>query len=194
MGQSLAPEFASGERDRWGRHPAVLASPSGSAHTTLAADLIVQGFVRAEPSDMPRECRTEFLRLEAQARAARRGLWADPAYAIIDASRSESFAEQGSKIVLAEGAVVSTGQWRTLTFLNFGRGRGGASVAISRSVLRELEQSGIQAAALKGKRIRVRGQLALRQSPRIELLSAAGLELTDENALTPAPHSGQNGN
>lgn len=136
-----------------------------------------------EPLDADAACLPVLYQLESAAREARLGLWADPAYAVLDAADSAAFAQLAGKIVLAEGIVAGVGKWRTLSLINFGRGRRGeVSASLSRRVARAMETRGTPLAGLKGSRIRIRGPLQLRTSPRFEIFSADAIEIMSSPA------------
>ncbi len=104
-GQRLSAAMA-GERDRWGRHAADVIT--ASAPQTLNEKIISAGLARVDAGDAPPGCLPALLRSEGQARQAGRGLWADPAYAILDAGQRGNLAARGGQIVIMEGNVVST--------------------------------------------------------------------------------------
>ena len=160
--------------DRWGRRLAVLASGDSSLNQAL----IAAGWARADPGDAEPACLAGLLLAEGEARATRSGIWADPAYAVFDAERWGNFAPFAGQIVIAEGKVASIGQWRSLTFLNFSRDRAsGPAAVLSRRLASSLEKSGHPVAGLKGARLRVRGQLQVRNAPRIEIFSPGAIEI-----------------
>ena len=116
----------------------------------------------------------------ARARAAGRGLWADPAYAILDASDPESFSGRVGEVVIAQGLVASFGASRGRTYLNLGPGgRGSASLSLSRAQARAFERIGQTPAALVGRTIRARGLLDMRPGPRIQITGPESVELVD---------------
>ena len=182
-GMKLSADIAVGAPDRWGRQLAILASDRA---VSTSAELIAAGWARFEPGDAQPGCETTLLRLESNARDARQGLWADPAYAVLAANDHASFAGRGGQIVLMEGTIVSTGQWRSLTFLNLGRDRrADPAIVLSRRLAAALEKTGQPIASLKGARIRVRGLLQTRNSPRIEIYSTQALERLAPADLEP---------
>ena len=70
--------------DRHGRllAQAWLAAADSTKGVWLQEMLLTQGLARVASTDDARALVPELLRIEAQARAARRGLWADPAYRV----------------------------------------------------------------------------------------------------------------
>lgn len=177
--------LASPERDRWGRHIAVLTAQ----HTAnLALDLIRAGWGRFDPADATAPCASLLLAAEDEARSGGRGVWADPEYRVRNADRPEDFAGLSGSMVLAEGVVAQVARWRTLTFLNFGKARRGeVSATLSRALALALEKAGQPPSSLKGARVRVRGMMNLRNSPRIELYSAAAIEILAAAPLSASP-------
>lgn len=164
-----------GDRDRWGRNAARIGS---GASPDLAVELLRAGWARVDAADAPTTCLSLLFDAEREARAAGRGLWADPAYAVLDAASPERFQGHGGRIVITEGVVTSVAKWRTLTFLNFGKARRGeVSAALSRSLAAAMEKAGSPPASLKGAHIRIRGLLNVRNSPRIEIFSQNAIEI-----------------
>jgi endonuclease YncB( thermonuclease family) len=174
--QTLQADIDAGAPDRWGRRVAKVAV-AGRAEP-IVNEILRNGLARVHPLDVARDCLAEMLKLEAGAREGRVGLWADPAYEIVAAKGAKSRADRAGSVVLAEGQVISVGQWRTLTFLNLGADRqNDLSVSLSRRVSQDLERTGRSPASLKGATIRVRGLFQVRNSPRIEIFSAGSLEV-----------------
>lgn len=84
------------------------------------------------------------------------------------------------EIAVLEGRVVSVGERPQRTYLNFSRRRGeGASIGIARKLWREMQAAGWTAAALKDKRIRVRGVLGGQDGLAMDLSAQNALELID---------------
>jgi micrococcal nuclease len=112
---------ALGPVDRWGRIPArlFLQGKGESADETLAA----AGLAMASAD--PGMCGAGVLAAEAQARAAKLGLWADPAFAALDPDDRAAFTPRAGTLVVVEGRVCSVGHAGSRTYLNLGAGRCG---------------------------------------------------------------------
>ncbi len=143
----------------------------------LQARLIDDGLVRAYSRFDTRRCAVSLLKREAEARAAKRGIWADAFYRIRKAD--ELGADIGT-FQLVESKVASVKVGRERTFLNFGPDyRTDFTVTISARDMKRLAKDGIDPASWNGKAVRVRGWLSLLNGPEIELTHAEQIELLD---------------
>jgi hypothetical protein len=107
------------------------------------------------------------LALERRARRARRGLWADPGFAV---RRAEEAGRYAGTIQIVEGAVVETARVDRQMFLNFAADwRTGFTVRIGGDALRLFRAEGIDPASYRGLRLRVRGFVDGGQRPSIEV-------------------------
>jgi hypothetical protein len=143
----------------------------------LQSRLIGDGLARAYSRSDTRRCAVPLLKREAEARTAKRGIWADAFYRIRNAD------ELGGDIgtfQVVESKVVSVKVGRERTFLNFGPDyRTDFTVTISARDMKRLAKDGIDPASWNGKTVRVRGWLSLLNGPEIELTHAEQIELLD---------------
>lgn len=143
----------------------------------LQARLVADGFVRVASRTDTSRCAAALLKLEAEARAAKRGLWADPVYRVRDPN--ELTADIGT-FQLVEGKVLAVKKTRDRTYLNFGPDyRSDFTVTISARDAKRLAKENIDPAAWSGKTIRIRGWLTLLNGPEIELTHKEQVELLD---------------
>lgn len=164
-----------GPRDRWDRVPAVVALREGGG-IDLAELLVAEGLGLVDAGERDGLCRPALLAAEAGARAARRGFWASDR-ALLPADRPEMLREAGGRFTLVEGRVVSVGERRDRTYLNFGRDFArDFAVVVPKRIWARLKQAGASATALTGKTIRVRGLLEIRRAPVLEIEAADMLE------------------
>ena len=143
--------------------------------------LLAQGeaLVSAEVTD--KDCAAVLAAAEAEARRARRGIWADPA-AIKNAESPGDILAGIGRFTVVEGRVLSVRQAGATTYLNFGRNwTRDFAVTISRRVAAALEAAGISLKSLENRRIRVRGWVEARGGPRIEVLRAGQIEMLGGN-------------
>jgi hypothetical protein len=172
--------------NRFGLIPARLfaAPPGVTEEIGVAESILDAGFARYRPDAAAHPCRDQLLAAEAEARAAKIGLWADPAYAVVPAGERAAFANPRTGMVLVEGTPTSLGETAARFYLNFGPSRG-ADFAITlpkrgaNGTANGLEKAGIKVHDLVGKRLRVRGLLDATFGPQIELSDPDGLELVD---------------
>ncbi len=163
--------------DRYGRQPAYLfLDPQTPAQRLL----LLQGAALASGRIADAGCRTELIAAEAEARTARRGVWA-AGTAIKNAENSGDILAGIGHFGLVEGRVVSVRQARATLYLNFGRRwTDDFAVTISRRNAASLEAAGIALKSLQGRRIRVRGVIGRRIGPRMDVRQIGQLEVLDE--------------
>jgi micrococcal nuclease len=115
------------------------------------------------------------LDIEAQARDARRGLWALQEFRVIGAGEA---ARHPDSFQLVEGRVVAVERKGGRTFLNFGEDwRSDFTVAIDAKLRRQMAGRGLDPASFQGKMVRVRGWIRSRNGPLIELVRPEQIEV-----------------
>jgi endonuclease YncB( thermonuclease family) len=187
-GGEVAVRALAEKPNRFGRIPARLfAAPasgpiaaSAGAEIGLAEAILDAGLARYRPDAAAHPCREALLAAEAEARAAKIGLWADPYYAVLPAGERDAFAKAPSGMVLVEGTVASLGETAARFYLNFGPRRGSDfAITLPKRDANALEKAGLKVHDLVGKRLRVRGLLDAAFGPQMELSDRDGLELVD---------------
>lgn len=145
-----------GSTDRWDRTAALVALGG----QPLAGLLVRDGLARVRPDDTPPVCLRQLLRLEDEARRARRGLWAEPD-GVVDALAMAGRTDLNGRFTIVEGRVIGLGRGRASIYLNFGTiSRHDLSVTVQKRSLQRVEASGMTWTSLKGRRVRVRGIVA----------------------------------
>jgi micrococcal nuclease len=163
LGKRLALSYGGTPVDRYGRLLAELTDETGR---WIQGELLAQGLARAYTFPDNRARAADLHKREAEARAARRGIWASPHYRVQQAA-SEVRALSGFELV--EGRVLAVAQNRGRTYLNFGADwRSDFTVAVSDGGRRMFREAGIELGQLEGKQIRVRGWLKFENGPMIE--------------------------
>lgn len=144
----------------------------------LQGELVKGGWARvATRSDM-RACGRELIAIEADARKAKRGLWADAFYRI---RKPEELASEIGSFQIVEGKIAAVGGGRGRLYLNFGTDyRTDFTVTISVRDRKRLAKEGLDPATWAGKTIRIRGWLSLLNGPEIELTHAEQVEVIGE--------------
>ncbi|MGE3646396.1 MAG: thermonuclease family protein [Beijerinckiaceae bacterium] len=180
-GQDLFARIDSGPPDRWGRNPARLwLSDTAGAPAAIAAGLIEAGWALAAPETAEPACLPLHYRLELKARGANLGLWSDAHYRPVEATDMDKLHARSGQYLIVEGKLVSARRWRTLTFLNFGTGRGkGLSASISARARKAFEAAGQAPESLAGKRLRLRGLLEIRNGARMAISGPQFVEVID---------------
>src|SRR5882757_10734589 len=104
--------------DRYGRQPAFAFI--ASSDTPVQNLLLAQGEALVSGTVTGKDCAAALLAAEAEARRAKRGIWADPA-AIKNAESPGDILAGIGRFTVVEGKVLSVRQAGATTYLNFGR-------------------------------------------------------------------------
>jgi endonuclease YncB( thermonuclease family) len=172
-----------GPPDRWGRAPAHIELPGATA-IDLGELLVSEGLAVVDAGGRDLLCRPELLQAEDRARRSRVGLWREGTWPIA-VSALEKLGQAAGHFAIIQGRVVSVGERRERTYLNFGRDWSrDFNVTIPRRSWETLKARGISAASLTGRIVRVRGMIEMRRSPTLDLTVADMLELVDTTAGT----------
>ena len=166
----------------------LLAPVAADRHGDWRGDLVVEGppwsegavaegSARVRPGPGDEAGYGALLAAEAKARAAGLGLWADPGYAIIDASDPVAVARQEGRFTIMSGRVRHVGTTRDQVWIDFGdQWRSDVTVVVPRTERSRFVAAGLDAEALEGRSVRVRGVVTLREGPRIEVTEPAAIE------------------
>ena len=118
------------------------------------------------------------LALEAEARGARRGLWALPEFRVITSNEAIRHLDS---FQLVQGRVRNVDRKAGRTFVNFGEDwRSDFTVEIAARLRRHLAAVGLDPADYQGKMVRVRGWIKSRNGPLIELVQPEQIEVIAE--------------
>ena len=165
--------------DRYGRQVAFVFL--SSSETPVQGLLLGQGQALVSADVTDKDCAAALVAAEAEARAAKRGTWAD-ASAIKNAESPDDILTGIGRFTVVEGKVLSVRQAGATTYLNFGRNwTQDFAATISRRVTPAIEAAGLTIKSLENKRIRVRGFVEARGGPRIEVLRAGQIEVLGVN-------------
>lgn len=152
LGKSVTLRFGGAREDRYGR---VLAQLERSDGLWLEGELLRRGLARVYTFADNRTAAAQLYAIERQARKARRGIWADPHYAL---RKPEEALRHVGGFEIVEGRIVSVARVSGNVFLNFGEDWHAAfTVRLDGKALRLFRAEGIDPASLQGKRVRVRG-------------------------------------
>jgi endonuclease YncB( thermonuclease family) len=177
-GASLRLERLGAAQDRYGR--VVAFAFAGDTTQSLQEVLLEQGQARVSARVGGKACADGLLRLEREARAARRGLWADPNFAPLAAENLPRLRAEGGRFVLVEGKVLSVRESGATVYFNFGRRwTRDFSVILLRRHKPAFTAAGLDPKALEGRRIRVRGWLEQRAGPVIEASAPEQIEFIE---------------
>ena len=175
LGRALSLAYGGRRTDRHGRALAHLYDPAGR---WLQGALLAAGMARVYSFADNRALLPRMLGHERRARAARRGIWKSPFYAVRKAAAAG--VHVGS-FQLVEGRVLKTATVRGRVYLNYGDDwRSDFTVTLAPKVRRLFEAEGIDPADYEGRRLRVRGWLKSYNGPMIEVTHPEQIELLEE--------------
>ncbi|HEX2554921.1 MAG TPA: thermonuclease family protein [Microvirga sp.] len=172
-----------GAADRWNRVPAQIAPTDASPPAGFARHLVERGLALVDPGEAEALCDPALLAVEAEARHERRGLWADER--VLAADDPPALRRRIGAFAIVEGRVRSVGERERRTYLDFGRAWSeNFTVTIPKRAWTVLTAGGLSAAALRGRRVRVRGVIEEWNGPALTLQAPEALELLDREAAT----------
>ncbi len=177
LGRAVGLAYGGAPIDRHGRRLAHLVRSEDGVW--IQGAMVAAGFARAYANFADnRGGLAVLLSLEAAARAARRGIWADPFYAVRRADRLSDADLDGFQLV--EGTVLAVGRAAGRVFLNFGADWATDFTATIQPEDREAfenEQGEVDLSRLEGRRVRLRGWLTWRDGPAMDLVVPEQIEL-----------------
>ena len=125
-------------------------------------------------------CAAALLTIEGAARLARRGIWADPNFAPLQAENLSQLQAQRGHFALVEGKVLSVRESGATIYVNFGRRwTRDFTVIILKRQQRTFAAAGLEPKKLEGRRIRVRGWIEQRSGPVLMADAPEQIELID---------------
>lgn len=154
QGRTVTLSFSGTQQDRYGRVLAQLVRDDG---LWVQGELIRRGFARVYTFPDNRAGATEMLTLEREARAEKRGLWADPFFAI---RTPEEAGRYIGDLQLVEGKIADGAKTQNAVFLNFGNDWHTAfTLRLNSETLRLFRAEKVDPLALIGATVRVRGYI-----------------------------------
>ncbi len=177
LGRSFRLHVDGNPQDRHGR---ILAHPVSNDGLWLQGEMIRAGLARVYTFADNRSPAAALYALEREARAAGRGIWSHPYYAIRPTS-PDDLNKDIATFQIVEGWVAEVARVRARVFLNFGEDYNeDFTVTFDRAVTRLFEEAGIDPLAYEGRAIRVRGWIRDFNGPQIELTHPEQIELVPE--------------
>lgn len=181
LGWDVRLRWAAAREDRHGRLQAHVERADG---VWVQGALLRAGLARVFTTIDTRARAGDMLALETEARAAHFGLWGHRFYAL---RSTEPNSRDFGSFQIVEGRVLTVKRNRNQIFLNFGPDwRSDFTVRIPREAFRRFEEHGVALLKLQGQMVRVRGYLARRNGPMIELTHPEALELVPSSS-PPSP-------
>jgi micrococcal nuclease len=177
-GQSLLLEQDKRTSDRYGQLLAQAFIVSEQDQVWLQGRLVQEGLARAYSFPDNRGCAAELIALEATARRAHRGLWANAAYAVRPAETTRELLRYVGSYQLVEGTVATAFASKGRVYLDFGADwKTDFTASVDTTARKEFESAGLDPAALKGQRIRVRGWIESLYGPQIRVTHPEQIEI-----------------
>ncbi|MGH1351935.1 MAG: thermonuclease family protein [Methyloligellaceae bacterium] len=157
-------------RDRYGIWPAYIYAVVKGKKVWVQKKLVEDGFARVSPINYKSECIRQLLDVEGEARRSNRGLWKYEAFGIRSAKDVWKLMRLVDRFQVVEGKVADAVAVKGRVYLNFGKDwRRDFTVKISRSSWKRFTEKGLSLSSFKGRMVRVRGWVQLRNGPLIEV-------------------------
>ncbi|MEN3950131.1 thermonuclease family protein [Iodidimonas sp. SYSU 1G8] len=160
--------------DRWQRTLAHLSRDDG---LWVQGEMLRLGWARMYTFPDNRMLASSMRGLEREARAARRGIWRHPYYAVLTPAGA---IKALNTFQLVEGKVVDAAEVKGRVYLNFGEDwKTDFTIMVPAKVKRALARQGDDPVSLEGRTVRVRGWLKSYNGPMVELTHPEQLEVLD---------------
>lgn len=175
LGKTILIAFGHERRDRYGRHLGHVFWDDGGVRRWLQGHLLDQGLARVATPAGDRACEAEMLAAERGARDGKRGIWAEAAYRIRQASDLDALSALVGTFQIVEGQIAGRRRSGSGLRLDFARdGRFGLVALLPRGAGPGRDLGTVA-------RVRVRGWLEERGGrPTLDLTIAGTLEVLDE--------------
>jgi endonuclease YncB( thermonuclease family) len=170
------------DTDRYGRVIAIVTLPGASAQIAQSVQgvLVEQGHARVAARIGGRGCANALLEAERKARAAKLGIWADPAYLVQNAEDSAAILKAKGHFAVVEGRVLSVRQSGATIYVNFSRHwSDDFTVTVPQREERKFAAEGLDLRKLAGRTVRIRGTIEERGGPWIEATAPEQIETTE---------------
>ncbi len=163
LGRRVTLSFGGRRMDRHGRLLAHLYAADGA---WIQGEILRSGLARVYSFADNRALIPEMLALERRARAAGRGIWGHPFYAIRTPAQTN---RDIGTFQVVEGTVVGAARVKGRIYLNFGPDwRTDFTVTIAPKAQKLFRRAGVDPLLLEGRRVRVRGWIKRFNGPLIE--------------------------
>ena len=180
LGREIRLAPAADPRDRWGRilaHVVTIPDPGGP-EVWVQGHLLASGLARVRTWPNAEAGARTLLDIERTARAADRGIWAEPFFRIRNPDETWNDLDT---VQIVEGRVVDAATVRGTGYLNFGRNwRQDFTFRIKPEARRAFRKAGLEVEGLVRRRVRGRGWVFPLNGPMIDLTHVAQLEVLEE--------------
>ncbi len=160
--------------------PALLfrAEPPAEAGAALSRD----GFARVAPEGSVHACAASRLAAEDEARAAERGRWGEPGWAVLGPGDAAGLAAQAGGLAIVQG-ILHVHESRGALYLALGRDRRGFAAVVSRRDVQAFAKAGLDLRDYEGTPVRLRGDLDARFGPRLRLTDPDAVESLEPGSI-----------
>ncbi len=166
LGRQARLFFGGAKKDRHGRLLAHLLTKGG---VWVQGEMLRQGMARVYSFPDNRAVAGDMLALERAARAARRGIWKHPFYALRDAADVSAMTRLFGTFQIVRGRVIDAKRIKSRVYLNFGDNwREDFTVTLKTQARRMFAKTGAEPLSFLGKEVQVRGWLKKFNGPMIE--------------------------
>jgi hypothetical protein len=164
--------------DRYGRLLVQAFVAKDGAEHWIQGEMLKNGLAQVGNSSGEAGCTRALLAEEVTARRARRGVWADSAYAITASDDLSALLARRGQFTIAEGKIWSVRESGGTIYINFGRTWSrNLTVTILRRNKPAFDAAGLDPKKLEGARVRVRGWIEERNGPRMEAVRPEQIEM-----------------
>jgi endonuclease YncB( thermonuclease family) len=176
-GKNILLKHLGSGADRYGRIVAHIFVGDGPEAWVQRA-LVAGGHALVSAHVGAKDCAAALLAAERDARTRKLGLWANSYYDIRGANDPVRVLADRGRFTLVEGKVVSVRDSGGTTYINFGRRWSeDFTVTVPKRYEKAFATAGVDAKALAGRRIRVRGYIEQRGGPWIEATAPEQIEI-----------------
>lgn len=160
--------------DRYGR---ILAHAFADGGVWLQAALLTDGLARVRTTPDDRARAAVMLLIEAEARAARRGIWATRPYAVRDAADTATLSRDSSSFQIVTGRVRRAEKHAEAVYIDFDEDwRTDTTARLDREAQRRFAAAGVDPLRLSGTVVRLRGWVESYNGPLIRITHPEQIE------------------
>lgn len=178
-GRAVELGFSGRRTDRHGRLLAHVFTQGTGAPIWVQGHMLDKGLARVYGLPGALGCMTELKAREGPARRARIGLWADRAFAVLDAEPAPDVRRLAGTFQIVKGKVRKVERIRTRVYLNFGedwRQDFTAGITLDDGAANAGQIERLE--ALAGKSVEVRGWIERRYGPFVEIWDESQIEVS----------------
>jgi micrococcal nuclease len=177
--------------DRYGRLAAqVYAADTSGKKIWLQGEMLKRGLAFVYPPTGNEARLDEMRAIEATARAAHAGIWANENYTDVPADRT--YWKEG-QFAFVSGAILDVRRSKETVYIHFGENwRDTLTIAIAAHDLHKFRAAEIDVLGLAGKNLRARGWVKHDIGPMITVTDPGQMEILDEHSAFRIQHSGEN--